>query len=165
MTTVTNRELCSAYSVSSAVNNVMTFSFGQSQHERIEIDVLRYERQPVGDYHDDNWLTVQVRVSVGGFRGTVDGSFLAAELVAFLSQLRSLHQSLFGTAEFTTLEEQLHMRLTGDGKGHIELVGNVADQPGIGNRLHFTLHFDQSPLGAAIHELERVVSQFPVREA
>jgi len=143
----------------------MTVSFGQSQHERMEIEVLRYERQPVGEYHDDNWLTVQVRVCVGGFRGAVDGAFITEEFVAFLTQLRPLHQSLSGTAEFTTLEGQLHLRLTGDGKGHIELVGEVADQPGIGNRLHFTLHFDQSQLGASIHELERVTSQFPVRAA
>ena len=66
---------------------------------------------------------------------------------------------------FRSMEGQLHLRLTGDGKGHIELVGEVADQPGIGNRLHFTLHIDQSQLGASIHELERVTSQFPVRAA
>ena len=143
----------------------MIFSFGQSQHERIEVDVLHYERQPVGEYHDDNWLTVQVRVRVGGFRGTVDGAFITEEFVAFLTQLRSLHQSLSGTAEFTTMEGKLRLRLTGDGKGHIELVGEVADQSGIGNRLHFTLHFDQSQLGASIHELERVTSEFPVRAA
>jgi hypothetical protein len=143
----------------------MTFSFGQSKHERIEVHVLRYERQRVGEYHDDNWLTVQVRICVGGFRGTVDGAFITEEFVAFLTQLRPLHQSLSGTAEFTTMEGQLHLRLTGDGKGHIELVGEVADQPGIGNRLHFTLHLDQSQLGASIHELERVTSEFPVRAA
>lgn len=143
----------------------MTFSFGQSQHERIEVEVLHYERQPVGECYDDNWLTVQVRVCVGGFRGTVGGAFVTEEFVAFLTQLRPLYQSLSGTAEFATLEEQLHLRLTGDGKGHIELVGEVADQPGIGNRLHFTLHFDQSQLGASIHELERVTAEFPVREA
>ncbi len=141
----------------------MTFSFGQSQHERIELEVLRYERQSVGEHHDDNWLTVQVRVYVGGFRGTVDGAFLTEEFVAFLTQLRPLHRSLSGTAEFAALEGQLHLRLTGDGKGHIELVGEVADQPGIGNRLHFTLHFDQSQLGASIHELARVTSEFPIR--
>lgn len=143
----------------------MTFSFGQPKHERIEVEVLRYERSPVGEYHDDNWLTVQVRVSVGGFRGTVDAAFITEEFVAFLTQLRPLYQSLSGTAEFATLERQLHLRLTGDGKGHIELVGEVADQPGIGNRLHFTLQFDQSQLGASIHELERVTSEFPVRAA
>src|SRR5207253_7730240 len=43
-------------------SNPMTFSFGQSEHERIEVDVLRYERSPVGEYHDDNWLTSQVSV-------------------------------------------------------------------------------------------------------
>ncbi len=143
----------------------MIFSFGQSQHARIEVDVLHYERQPVGEYHDDNWLMVQVRVCVDRFRGTVDATFITEELVAFLTQLRPLYQSLSGTAEFTTMEEQLRLRLTGDGKGHIELVGEVADQPGIGNRLHFTLHFDQSQLGATIHELERVTSEFPVRKA
>jgi hypothetical protein len=143
----------------------MTFSFGQSQHERVEIEVLHYERRPVGEYHDDNWLTVQVRVCVGGFRGTVDGSFITEEFVAFLAQLRSLHQNLSGTAEFTTIEGQLHLHLAGDGKGHVELVGKVADQPGIGNRLHFTLHFDQSQLGISLHELERVTLEFPVRAA
>jgi len=141
----------------------MTFSFGQSQHERLEVDVLRYERSPVGEYHDDNWLTVQVRVCIGGFRGTVDAAIVADELAAFLGQLRPLYDTLRGTAEFVTLEGQLLLRLTGDGKGHIELVGEVADQPGIGNRLHFTLQFDQSQLGSSIHDLERVTSEFPVR--
>ena len=55
------------------------------------------------------------------------------------------------------------MVLSGDGKGRIELVGEVADQPGIGNRLHFALHFDQSQLAASIRDLESVISQFPVR--
>jgi hypothetical protein len=142
----------------------MTFSFGQLEHERIEVEVLRYERAPVGEFFDDNWLTVQVRVSVGRFRSTVDAAFLTGEFVAFLTQLRPLYESLSGTAEFATLEEQLQLRLTGDGKGHIELVGEVADQPGIGNRLHFTLQFDQSQLGVSIHELERVIAEFPIRE-
>lgn len=141
----------------------MIFSFGQSQHERIEIEVLRYERFPVGEDYDDNWLTVQIRVWVGGFRGTVDGAFLTEELVGFLDQLRPLHQSLLGTAEFDPLEGPLHLCLTGDGKGHIELVGEVADPPDRGNWLHFTLHFDQSQLGASIRELGGVISAFPVR--
>ena len=141
----------------------MTFSFGQSQQERIEVDVLGYEREPVGEYHDDNWLTVRIRVRAGGFFGKVDAAIVTGELSAFLTQLRLLHEGLHGTAEFETLEEQLCLRLTGDGLGQIELVGEVADQPGVGNRLHFTLHFDQSQLEASIRELHRVASEFPVR--
>jgi len=126
---------------------------------------LRYERAPVGEYHDDNWLTAQIRVCAGGFRGTVDAAIVTDELAAFLTQLRPLYDSLRGTAEFTTLETQVHLRLTGDGKGHIELVGEVADQPGIGNHLRFTLHFDQSQLAASIRELEKVTTEFPIRAA
>jgi hypothetical protein len=141
----------------------MTFSFGQSEHDRLEVDVLRYERVPIGNYWDDNWLNSHVRISAGGFRGKVDASILAGELTQFLTQLRTLYATLSGTAEFSTLEEQLHLVLTGDNKGHIELVGELADRPGIGNRLHFTLQFDQSQLGTAIRELEDVLSQFPIR--
>jgi hypothetical protein len=141
----------------------MIVSFGQSEHERVEVDVLGYERAPVGEYYDDNWLTAQIRVAVGGFRGVVDAAILSSEVATFLTQLRPLHERLRGAAEFTTLEGQLHLRLTGDGKGHIELVGCVGDEPGVGNQLHFTLNFDQSQLGASIRELERVVSEFPVR--
>jgi len=53
--------------------------------------------------------------------------------------------------------------ITGDGKGHVELVGKVADQSGIGNELQFMLQFDQSQLEASIRELERITSEFPVR--
>ena len=141
----------------------MTFSFGQAQHERIEVDVLRYERAPTGEYHDDNWLTVEIQICVGGFRGEAGAAILTGELVAFMSQLRPLFETLRGSAEFATLEEQLILRLTGDGKGHIQLRGEMADQPGIGNRLHFTLQFDQSQLGESIRALETVISKFPVR--
>jgi hypothetical protein len=141
----------------------MKFSFGQSEHERIEIEVLQYERAPVGEYYDDNWLTSRIRVRAGGFRGQVDAAVLTAEFSTFLTALRPLHETLRGTAEFSTMEQQLRLRLTGDGKGHIELAGEVADQPGIGNRLHFILQIDQSQLGASIHELERVTAEFPVR--
>ena len=141
------------------------FSFGHSEHERIEVDVLRYERAPVGEYHDDNWLSVEIRVRAGGFRGKAAAAILTGELVEFVSQIRSLFETLSGSAIFATMEGQLTLRLVGDGKGHMELRGEVADQAGIGNRLHFTLQFDQSQLGASIRELDRVISQFPVRAA
>jgi len=143
----------------------MIFSFGQSQHERIEVGVLRYEREPVGEYFDDNWLTVLIFVQAGGFKGKTRAAILSGELTQLLKQLRVLYETLAGTAEFTTMEEQLHLLFRGDGKGHIELEGELVDQPGIGNRLHFTLQFDQSQLGASIRELEKVTSEFPVREA
>jgi hypothetical protein len=108
-------------------------------------------------------LRVEAHVQVGGFRGKVSAAILTGELTEFLSRLYPISETLRGSAEFATMEGQLNLRLQGDGKGHIELRGEIADRPGIGNRLHFTLRFDQSQLGASIRELERVTSQFPVR--
>ncbi len=140
------------------------FSFGHPEQERIEVEVHGYERAPVGEYYDDNWLTVEIRIRAGGFRGETAATIITGELTKFLAELNPLFDTLSGTAKFATLEGQLGLRLRGDGKGHVELCGEVADQPGIGNRLHFTLHFDQSQLGASIRELERVTSRFPVRK-
>jgi hypothetical protein len=141
----------------------MTFAFGRAEHERVEIDVHGYERAPVGEYWDDNWLRVDIRVRAGGFRGMVSATIITSELAEFLSELRPLVETLVGSAEFATIEEQLGLRLTGDGRGNVELRGEVSDQAGGGNRLHFTLQFDQSHLRASIHELERVTLEFPVR--
>jgi hypothetical protein len=143
----------------------MIFSFGHSEQERIEVDVLRYERAPAGEYYDDNWLTVEIRICAGGFHGNAVAAILTRELVEFASRVRPLFKTLSGSADFTTMEGHLTLLLVGDGKGHIELRGEVADQAGTGNRLHFTLQFDQSQLGASIRELDRVISLFPVRMA
>ena len=141
----------------------MIFSFGQSERERIEVDVLRYERAPIGEYYDDNWLTAEIRVQAGGFDGNAAAVIVTDELVRFVAELRPLFETLSGSAEFTTIEDQLALKLVGDGKGHIKLRGVVLDHKGYGNCLHFTLEFDQSQLRASISELEQVVKNFPVR--
>ena len=140
----------------------MIFSFGQSKAERIEVDILGYERAPSADAE---WLSTRFRVFAGGFHGQVDNAtILTHELAAFLNQLRPLYKTLRGTAEFSTMEGQLHLLLVGDGKGHIELTGEVEDQVVGGNQLHFRLQFDQTQLATSIHELERVISEFPIRQ-
>jgi hypothetical protein len=141
----------------------MIFSFGHSERERIEVDVLHYERAPVGEFYDDNWLKIEVRVQAGGFYGKCSAAIITEDLVRFASELHPLYESLAGSAELSTMEGQLNLVLVGDGKGHIELRGEVADQAGTGNRLCFTLQFDQSQLGASLRELEKVKSEFPVR--
>jgi hypothetical protein len=141
----------------------MIFSFGQSENECVEIDVLRYERPLIGEYWDDNWLTVEIRVQAGGIHGKVTAAILTGEFEKFLSELRPLYETLSGSANFKTMEAQLTLILVGDGKGHIELRGEVTDQPGIGNRLNFVLQFDQTQLATSIRELERVMAQFPIR--
>lgn len=143
----------------------MEFAFGQSERERIAVNVLSYERPISGDYYDDNWLLVAINVSVGGFSGRARAAFGAGELVRFSQQLHLLYDSLSGSAEFRTLEDQLSLTLVGDGRGHIRLTGEFLDDAGIGNRLSFTLDFDQTLLHDSIRALDAVIHAFPVRGA
>lgn len=140
-----------------------SFSIGGTSRERVEIEVQGYERSPVGNYHDDNWLRVRISVSVGAFSGAYDAAFLTDELQSFRLQLENLYRSLGGTAKFTTLEEQLSLRFSGNGHGEILVQGVAADAPGSDNQLNFELAIDQTYLQATIQELQNVTDLFPIR--
>jgi hypothetical protein len=141
----------------------MKFAFGHEKQERLEVDVLSYERPVSGEYYDDNWLVVAVNVSAGGFSGRARMTILTDELVRFSEQLHLLYDRRSGSAEFRTLEEQLSLTIVGDGKGHIRLTGEFLDAAGIGNRLSFALDFDQTLLQDSIRALDGVIHAFPVR--
>jgi len=85
------------------------------------------------------------------------------EIAAFTLELRILFKKLTGSAKFETLEEQLSLELRGDGKGHIDVSGEVEDNLGMGNRLRFAIKIDQSQLAQSLRELETVILKFPVR--
>ena len=61
----------------------MKFCFGRSKLERIEVEVLGYERATVGEYWDDNWLRVEVQVVAGEFRGKAAAAFITSECPNF----------------------------------------------------------------------------------
>ncbi len=140
-----------------------TFSLGGTERERIVVEVLAYERPPSGEYHDDNWLRVNVLVSAGAFSGGFHAAFLTDELVRFRDQMQTLYRTLRGEANFRTLEEQLLLRLTGNGRDEICVRGVAVDIPGTGNRLEFELMLDQSHLQSTLDSLNEVIDQFPVR--
>lgn len=139
------------------------FSLGESKHDRVEVSVLGYERPPTGDYYDDNWLTVEVSLAIGGFRGRFQASFLTAELMEFRDQLAALYKSLNGEAKLVTMETQLLLSLSGNGRGGVSLKGEATDQPGTGNRLVFGLDLDQTHLAATLGELDAAIERFPIR--
>lgn len=137
--------------------------FASDGGDQLRIDVFGYEREPVGEYFDDNWLTVAVEVKAGGFNGLFSASFLAGEIDEFHQDAANLYDSLTGQAKFRTLEEQLSIDLTGDGLGHILLTGNTGDRPAIGNTLAFAFNLDQTQLRSSVEGLAKVLAAFPVR--
>lgn len=142
-----------------------SFSLGSSETEKVAVTVRNYERAATGDYHDDNWLSVRVEVSAGAFSGKFDAAFLTVDFVGFREQLGALYDSLKGEANFATLEEQLSIRVVGNGRGGLTVTGEALDQPGIGNKLAFAFAFDQTSLAPVLRELDEITSSFPIRGA
>jgi hypothetical protein len=142
---------------------MIAFSLGGAEHERVAVEVMSYERAATGNYHDDNWLNVMVTVSLGSFEGAFPATFLTEEFVAFRDALRILCDTLQGEAKFETLEGQLFLKLSGNGRGQIFLKGHALDRAGDGNRLEFEVELDQTHLSGALRDLETTIERFPVR--
>lgn len=141
---------------------VSVFAFGGSERERLEVAVVGYEREFSGHYDDDNWLSVTLRVQVAGFSGTADATMTTVELLALQEMLHSLQKDPWAQAEFSAVEEQLRIALTGSGRGAFLLRGEIADPSG--NTLRFSLEMDLSQLGATSRQLGAVLRAFPIRE-
>ena len=141
----------------------MKLSLGGNEFDKVEITVHGYEREPVGEYYDDNWLRCAVDLRAGGFSGHYSAAFMTDDFSRFLSGLNSLYDTLSGKAEFNTIEEQLMIIAEGDGKGHIEVRGEALDAAGHGNRLAFSLGIDQTQLATVIKELKEITAKYPVR--
>lgn len=139
------------------------FAFGGQERERLEVAIAGYERTPTGDYYDDNWLTADISVHCGAFQGRFAAALLTHELQTFHDQLEVLYQSLSGNAAFSTLEGQLALSVTGDGRGHLRITGEATDQPGSPQRLAFEIAIDQTQLRQSLHGLAAVLEAYPVR--
>lgn len=141
----------------------MSLSIGCSPNEQIEIKVEQYRHSPCGENIDDNWILCSISVLFGGFSGKFSASFQIYDFVKFSEEVQKLYTCLKGKATFNSIEGQLEFKLTGDGKGRVELEGNCMDIVGIGNELTFSTGFDQTYLESIISDLEEVIANYPVR--
>ena len=60
------------------------------------------------------------------------------------------------------MEKQLRVSITGDSLGHFTAECEAVDQAGIGNRLSFSLSFDQTEIPAILKGLDAIVREYPV---
>ena len=87
-------------------------------------------RSSADDYWDGNWLTCEIRLSAGGFRGKFQANLRPDELDRFAAQVRTLYDDLTTPAVLEPMEDQLVLRLEGDGRGHIHCRGEARDVDG-----------------------------------
>jgi hypothetical protein len=130
----------------------------------LTLSIGDYERSQ-GMGHDANWLRGTVtleraRPHAGGFRARCDVAWNTSELLRFFEALRTLLDDLTGTAQLTTLEDQVEVKVElRQGKGTI--IGRVEEHAVAS--LEFEDSIDQSQLNEPLAALRRVVGKYPVR--
>jgi hypothetical protein len=114
------------------------------------------------DHWDGNWIDCELEIASGGFRGSFRADLRSEEFSAFLEQAQGLVHTLEGSASLTTMEGQIAVFLTGNGKGTIRVHGEAIDEAGGVNRLQFAFDIDQTYLGPICQSLEHLLAAFPL---
>ena len=110
----------------------------------IRIELVGYNHPNAELDWDKNWVRGIVSVKAGGFYGEFKADFMTVDFVSFKNELAKLYDKLNGIATFHTIEEQVVVKVTGDGIGHLKADCVVMDYAGTGNRLVFEIDFDQT---------------------
>jgi hypothetical protein len=140
----------------------MLIRFGGETEEYLALLIHGRTHADSADYWDGNWLSCTAEVQTGAFRGRIESSLRNEDLARFLSSLEALYERLTGEALFDTLDGWLDIRVIGDGRGHVEVRGQLCDDPVYGNSLEFRLFFDQTCLPSLIARLRAVLAAYPV---
>lgn len=138
---------------------------GDSGADHVLIRPLFRSHPGLFDYWDGNWIDCELEIVAGGFRGSVRADLRSEEFHTFLQEVEGLSRAVQGTASFTTMEGQIALALTGDGKGQVRVTGEAIDVAGIGNRLQFGFDVDQTYLPQICRSLDHFLAAFPVTGA
>ena len=135
---------------------------GDDNGQHLVVRALSRNHPDLFDYRDRNWVACEVEIAAGGFRAAFRADLRSEEFRVFLDEVEALSRTLEGAAGFSTMEGQITLSLTGDGKGHVRVQGDAADTPVGDNRLQFTFDIDQTYLPAICRSLEIILAAFPV---
>ena len=135
---------------------------GDSGGQHVLIRPLSRSHPGLFDYWDGNWIVCEVEIAAGGFRGGFRADLRGEEFLGFLNETAELSRTLEGAASLTSMEGQIALTLTGDGKGLVRVAGEAVDVAGTGNRLQFGFGIDQTCLPEIARSLEYLLAAFPV---
>lgn len=135
---------------------MIAFQIGGKEADLVRVTI-------VGD-NQDGWLSAEVDVAVGSFRGSYPADFDTYAFSEFAKQLAVLDRTVSGSANFTSLEGQLELTLKCDALGHVAVDGTAMDVAGIGNKLNFELNIDQTHIAGILSSLKAMLKKHPVRK-
>ena len=141
---------------------MINFRIGTDASEYLIVEITGRTNPSALDYWDGNWVNANIEIYAGGFRGRYSAYLRTKELKDFRDAVTSLYSFKSKEASLETLEGQLSINITGDSLGHFAAKCEAMDQAGIGNRLIFTLTFDQTDIPAMLKELDVVIKEYPI---
>ncbi len=120
-------------------------TIGHTQADYVRIDVLSHEV--------DDWRVADVEVACGIWKGTFRWQFYKGELRRFGQQIQQLYRTLSGTVSLDSMEPNLTLKMSGDGKGHMLIEGRAEPEFHVGTYLVFSLALDQTELPSIVDAL------------
>lgn len=103
------------------------------------------------------WFKTKVCVQVESFRGSFQSVLDQQALLHFQKGLQLLYQNLQGSAELAPIEEQITLKLLGNGRGGITVSGAAWSKPRYGNHLEFSFEMDQTFLPSVLAQLDAII--------
>ncbi|MFB9863911.1 WapI family immunity protein [Rufibacter immobilis] len=128
----------------------------------IRVELAHLSHPNAGHEWDKNWVKSNVTVKAGGFSGKFTCDLMTTDFARFQEQVSRLYNELDGAAVFDTIEEQVNIKIKGDGFGHFEADCVVMDFAGTGNTLEFLINFDQTIIPQVVRQLANIAKDFPV---
>ena len=128
----------------------------------IRVELVHLAHPNAEDYWDKNWVKSKITVKAGGFSGEFSCDLMTTDFVRFQEQFFRLYDKLDGAAIFDTIEEQINIKIKGDGFGHFEANCIAVDYAGTGNTLEFLINFDQTIIPHVVRQLASITKSFPV---
>jgi hypothetical protein len=114
---------------------------------------------PIGSVNSETGFEAKVEIHVNGFTGSLNPYFEIADISQFYQQLIKLYETLNGIAALTPIEAQFSLRLSGNGRGHIEAKGIAYTYASYGSCLKYEFEIDQSYLPRLIRSLKVLVNK------
>lgn len=131
--------------------------------DKVRIDILGQSYPNAELDWDRRWLQSEITIVATPFSGKYSCELMVTDFISFQKELKDINENLNGFANFSTLEDQLELKIKGDGIGHFSIEGQANNGSVPRTALQFELTFDQTQLPDLIRQLERIIKAFPVK--
>lgn len=127
------------------------------------LNVLYRTYTDCDDYWEGNWLTTEININAGAWKGKCIAQLLAQEMLFLKEELEKLYKKLNYSFEFKPMEPWIELNFIGNKMGKIDIQGKACDEIGTGNMIVFSLKIDQTYLPEIIDCLKGVNEKYPIK--